>query len=134
MSDVFGCKGVILASILMLGGGSLIGEDAQSMDLLLVGRSVQGLGAGGLTVSSYLTYGSLPLKIGDKFLTAVSFSIAVGTVCGPFFGAMLSHSSTWVSLAVILDGPMKLTTTKALDIPSQHTPVCYPWHLRVQYW
>jgi MFS family permease len=96
LSDVFGRKGIILASIMMLGGGSLVGEDAQSMASLIAGRSIQGLGAGGLTVSTYLTYGNLPLENGDNFLTALSFFIAVGTVCGPFFGAMLSQSSSWV--------------------------------------
>ncbi|OAL42658.1 MFS general substrate transporter, partial [Pyrenochaeta sp. DS3sAY3a] len=95
LAHVFDRKSVILASIMMLGVGSLVCESADTIALLLVGRVVQGLGAGGLTVLSYALYGDLESQDGLKFLTAISLFIAAGTVCGPLIGAALSHSNHW---------------------------------------
>ncbi|KNG52824.1 MFS multidrug transporter [Stemphylium lycopersici] len=97
LSNVFLQKSVVLASIMMLGIGSLLCESADGMPLLLTGRIVQGAGAGGLIVLSYAVYGSTDLE-GEsrpKFLAAISLSAAAGTVCGPFIGAALSDSHHW---------------------------------------
>jgi MFS family permease len=81
----------------MIGIGSLVCESAATIALLLAGRVVQGCGAGGLTVLSYALYGDLGAQRGLRFLTAISLSIAAGTVCGPVIGAALSNGDHWVS-------------------------------------
>lgn len=96
LSHVFSRRSVVLASIMLLGVGSLVCESANAIAPLLVGRTVQGLGAGGLTVLSYALYGDLPLRSGLRFLAAISFAVASGTVAGPLVGAALSHDSHWV--------------------------------------
>ncbi|KAL5378643.1 hypothetical protein PMIN06_011500 [Paraphaeosphaeria minitans] len=95
LSDVFNRRSIILASVLMLGVGSLVCESADTTALLLVGRTVQGFGAGGLTVLSYALYGDLEPRSGLRFLTALSLFIAAGTVCGPLLGAALSAGHQW---------------------------------------
>ncbi|KAF9730138.1 hypothetical protein PMIN04_007915 [Paraphaeosphaeria minitans] len=95
LSDVFNRRSIILASILMLGIGSLVSDSADTTALLLVGRTVQGFGAGGLTVLSYALYGDLEPRSGLRFLTALSLFIAAGTVCGPLLGAALSKGHQW---------------------------------------
>ncbi|KAF1828120.1 MFS general substrate transporter [Decorospora gaudefroyi] len=90
LSEVFNRKSLVLASILTLGIGSLVCESASGMPLLLAGRTIQGLGAGGLMVLSYAVYGDLGPLSGPKFLAAISLFVAAGTVSGPFVGAALS--------------------------------------------
>ena len=81
----------------MLGIGSMICEDAQFMASLLAGRGLQGLGAGGLTVLSYVSFGDLDPQDGLRFMTATGMSMATGTVCGPLIGAALSGGGNWVN-------------------------------------
>lgn len=87
---------------MLLGIGSLVCDSADSLPLLLIGRAIQGLGAGGLTVQSYALYGDLEASDPGKglnFLTAMSLCIAAGTICGPFVGAALNHGQNWVIIS-----------------------------------
>ncbi|KAF3031205.1 hypothetical protein E8E12_001003 [Didymella heteroderae] len=105
-SNVSGRKAVILTSGMLLGVGSLVSGDSESMILLLLGRTTQGLGAGGLTALAYVVYDDLDRsglssnegatnRVSTMFLTAISCTVAIGTVCGPLIGAVLSHGSDW---------------------------------------
>lgn len=94
----FDLKGVVLALILTLGLGALAGDYADSMGLFLAGRSLQGLGAGGLVALAYTVCITMREASKPKMMAAICFSTAVGTIGGPFAGAAISHSSTWVSL------------------------------------
>jgi len=98
LSRVFLQKSLILASIIMLGVGSLLCESANGMPLLLTGRIVQGLGAGGPILLCYAVYGDTAPGSGSspKFIAAISLFAAAGTVCGPFIGAALSEGHYWV--------------------------------------
>ncbi|RYO04363.1 hypothetical protein AA0121_g12812 [Alternaria tenuissima] len=105
LSNVFLQKSLVLASIMMLGIGSLLCESADGVLLLLTGRTVQGLGAGGLMVLSYAVCGDMNKQSkggsgsgsgsGPKFLAAISLFVAAGTICGPFIGAALSDNHHW---------------------------------------
>lgn len=110
MSQLYGRKSIILLSTLLVGTGSLISADSNAMAFFLAGRTIQGLGAGGLTVLSYTTYGSLEKAAANKFLVGMSCSIALGTICGPLVGAVLNGGSDWVSSA----HPGKCCTQTAL--------------------
>lgn len=132
LSNVFLQKSLVLASIMMLGIGSLLCESADGVPLLLTGRTVQGLGAGGLMVLSYAVCGDMNKQSkggsgsgsgsGPKFLAAISLFVAAGTICGPFIGAALSDNHHWVTIVPLLER-RELTTVPALDLPSEHTHV-----------
>lgn len=94
-STVFGCRNVILASILLLGIGSTIIEASKIPSIFLLGRSIQGVGAGGLTVLSYIAYGDLDPISAGRFLGSLSASISLGTICGPLIGASLNNKTNW---------------------------------------
>jgi MFS family permease len=97
LSKSFERKSPVLASIVLLGLGSLLGDYAKSMETLLVGRGIQGLGAGGLIMLAYAVYGDMEhSQSAPRFLRAITCSIAVGTASGPFIGAALSDSDIWV--------------------------------------
>lgn len=87
---------VTLLSIVLFASGSLLCADAGSLIVLLVGRCVQGSGAGGLTVLSYAAMGSLQPQAASRYASVLSVSTAAGTVCGPLLGAVLSTKYTWV--------------------------------------
>lgn len=135
--DVFLFKSLVLASIVMLGIGSLLCESADGLPLLLIGRTVQGLGAGGLTMLSYAVYGQMnkpnePKSSNAlKFLAAISLFVAAGTICGPFIGAALSNNHQWVANVPLLQR-RELTTILALDFSSQHTHVHCTWCACIQ--
>jgi MFS family permease len=116
---LFEHKSSVLSSIVLLGLGSLLGDYAESMDTLLVGRSVQGLGAGGLVMLAYAVYGDLEhSESAPRFLRGITCCIAVGTASGPFIGAVLG-SGIWVRELVTLLGPSLLTLLPAMGIPCQ---------------
>lgn len=119
----------------MLGVGSLLCESADGIPLLLTGRTVQGLGAGGLMVLSYAVYVDMNTQSGSgsgpKFLAAISVFVAAGTVCGPFIGAALSDSHHWVTTVPLLE-KRELTTVPALDFPSEHSNVRGTWCACIQ--
>jgi MFS family permease len=96
LSDTVSIKNVILSLILMLGLGSLAGDYAKSMAMFLVGRSMQGLGAGGLVAMTYTIYGDMDEQRRPKFLAAICCFTAVGTAGGPFIGAAISDGAAWV--------------------------------------
>jgi predicted MFS family arabinose efflux permease len=89
-------KNVILSLILMLGLGSLAGDNAKDMAMFLAGRGAQGLGAGGLVAMTYTIYGDMVGRSKQKFLVAICCFTAAGTAGGPFIGATISDSGNWV--------------------------------------
>ena len=96
LAESFERKNVVLSSALILGLGSLVGDYAQSMPMLLAGRSLQGLGVGGLVALSYTIYGEMEQLPGCRFLDAIYFCTAAGTIGGPFIGAVISDHGLWV--------------------------------------
>jgi MFS family permease len=131
LSYVLNRKSLILASVMILGVGSLVCESTSAMALLLTGRTIQGIGAGGLMVLSYALCVDLKPPSGPRFLAAISLFIAAGTVCGPFVGAALSDHHHWVVAASILQNLM-LTIASALDFSTKHPHVSSAWCASVQ--
>lgn len=122
-SLVFACRSTVLFSTMLVGIGSMLCERAQTMPLMLAGRSVQGLGAGGLTALSYALYArleSLGPGRGMGLVSAIALSNAVGTVCGPVIGAISAGNQDWVT--EILKGcAHPLTCAPDLDLSCQHS-------------
>lgn len=79
-----------------MGVGALIGDYANQIALFLVGRSLQGLGAGGLVILTYVTHEDLLGSQASAYLAAIICSVSVGTISGPFVGAVLNESHRWV--------------------------------------
>ena len=102
LSGAFPRTGITLLSILLFGSGSILCAEADSIIVFLAGRCVQGLGAGGLTVLSYMAMGDLEHKASLRYLSTLGVSIAAGTVCGPLLGAVLGTKHTWVRRSAVL--------------------------------
>lgn len=90
----------IIASLLFL-AGSALATGSQNFDVLLVARSIQGFGGGGLlTLSEILIADLTPLSERGKWIGILSMMWAIGCVTGPVVGGALAHrgklSSMWM--------------------------------------
>ncbi|KAG5291956.1 MFS multidrug transporter [Histoplasma ohiense] len=96
VSDIFGRREVMLASVSLFTAGSLIACLAQNFSMLLTGRSIQGVGAGGVFVLGYVILTDIvPLRQRPKFTAIIQIAWAIGTILGPLFGGIFAEHSTW---------------------------------------
>jgi MFS family permease len=85
-----------LAALSVFGAGSLLATFAPTMELLLVGRTVQGAGGGVLAGLGYAVINSaLPQSLWTKASALVSAMWGVGTVLGPAAGGLFAQFGSW---------------------------------------
>ncbi len=96
IGDVHGRKRVLLFAIGLFTLGSVACGFAQSMPQLLVARSVQGIGGGGLTVLGMAILGDLvpPRQLG-RWLGYQGMLFAVAIVIGPLVGGLFVDHLSW---------------------------------------
>ncbi|CAF9915044.1 MAG: hypothetical protein ALECFALPRED_009960 [Alectoria fallacina] len=95
-SNVFGRRWVTTASVIMFLLGLLISGLAQNFTLLLAGRTVQGIGGGGIIVLTQLIICDLiPLRLRGQWFGVISGMYAIGSVSGPLVGGVFSEKVTW---------------------------------------
>jgi len=76
--------------------GSLIACLAHDFTVLLVGRSVQGVGGGGIITLGLIIFTDIiPLRHRPKWTGMVQSAWALGTVLGPLIGGLCTQHSTW---------------------------------------
>lgn len=94
--DVFGRKQMFLLSVVVFLVGSFWCGFANSMTWLIGWRAVQGLGAGGLMVtSSALVADVIPLRERGKYQGALGSVFGVVTVVGPLLGGLFVDHLSW---------------------------------------
>jgi EmrB/QacA subfamily drug resistance transporter len=132
LSDVYGRRRFFVAGILIFMAGSVISGLAESMNQLVAGRAVQGLGAGALIPLAIATIGDLipPSERGRwQGLTGAVFGFA--SVIGPTTGGWISDHADWrwvffVSLPVGLIALVVVAVTlKIPPHPDRGTKVDY---------
>ncbi len=96
IGDQFGRKTVFQASVIVFIAGSAVCGLAQGMTWRIVSRAIQGLGAGGLTVTATaLIADIIPLRERRKFQGALGAVFGVATVIGPFLGGLFTDHLSW---------------------------------------
>ena len=76
--------------------GSGIAGGANEMPMLVGGRTVQGIGGGGITMMIELIICDLvPLRERGNILALLFAAVTVGTSLGPFVGGILVERTTW---------------------------------------
>ncbi|KAI0654636.1 major facilitator superfamily domain-containing protein [Cubamyces menziesii] len=121
--SAFGRKPVLVAFTLTFAVGSAISGAAQSMNMLIAGRTVQGLGGGGCIAITEIIYADLvPLPERGKFQGITASVWAFACAIGPPIGGALADSGAWRWLFFLnlpLCGIAVLLTTIFLRV---HTP------------
>lgn len=96
LSNIFGRKPVILFCLLFFTVGSLVGGIAKNFTTLLVGRSIQGVGGGGLiALTEIIVTDIVPLRQRGKYFGFLSSMWALGSVCGPIMGGGFAENVSW---------------------------------------
>ncbi|KAI9673098.1 MAG: hypothetical protein M1829_004412 [Trizodia sp. TS-e1964] len=96
LSHIFGRKPLILINLAVFALGLIIAAVAQNFTTLLAGRSIQGVGGGGLIVLTEIIVTDLvPLRERGKFFGLIASMWAFGTVAGPLVGAGFAQNVSW---------------------------------------
>ncbi|KAJ6534587.1 iron permease [Mycena vulgaris] len=96
LASTLGRKPLLLGFITVFGLGSAICGSAQSLNMLIAGRVVQGIGGGGCISVTEIIYADLiPLPERGKFLGVTASVWAFACAIGPPIGGALSNSNSW---------------------------------------
>lgn len=98
MSNIFGRKPLILTALAFFFAGTLVAGLSKNFTHMLVGRSIQGVGGGGLiALSEIIVTDLVPLRLRGQYFGILSAMWSVGSVTGPILGGGFSQEVSWVS-------------------------------------
>ncbi len=96
LGDLIGRKGLFLAAIGIFLLGSAVGGSAQSVEWLIVGRAVQGLGGGGLVITAQAIVADVvPARERGRYVGVLGGVFAVSSVAGPLLGGWFTDVVGW---------------------------------------
>ncbi|KAI9452641.1 Mfs1.2 [Lactarius psammicola] len=96
LTQIIGRRPIMLSALFLFALGSAICGAASSMNMLIAGRTVQGLGAGAITSSMQTMLSDLvTLRERGTFSGLMALSWAVGGGVGPVIGGSLAQSGHW---------------------------------------
>lgn len=86
-SHIFGRKTLIYVSLIFFLAGSIIAALADNFTVILVGRSIQGVGGGGIIcLTEMVVVDTVPLRERGKWFSFFGAMWSLGTVAGPLLG------------------------------------------------
>jgi MFS family permease len=91
---------MILISITLFFAGCLLAALAKNFTYMLVGRSIQGVGGGGLlALTEVIVTDLVPLRLRGQYLGILNATWTIGSVTGPVLGGGFSENVSWVCLS-----------------------------------
>jgi MFS family permease len=115
---------IISVGIFTLGSG--LSGGASNIEMLVAGRLIQGVGAGGINVLiEIIICDLLPLRERGKYLGMTFGLIALGTTLGPLFGGLIVQHTSWrwvFYLNVPIGGAAMVVLTAFLHVKWDQTP------------
>ena len=96
LGDLFGRKRLFIVALSVFVAGSATCGLAPSMDGLIAGRAVEGLGGGGLIILARATIADIiPPRQRGKYMGVMGSVFAVSTVVGPLLGGWFVQVTGW---------------------------------------
>lgn len=96
VGDLIGRKPTFLAAIALFLLGSALSGFATTMMPFIAFRFLQGLGAGGLMISSQaITADILPARVRSLYMAPMGAMFGISSVLGPLIGGWLTDSVSW---------------------------------------
>jgi EmrB/QacA subfamily drug resistance transporter len=96
LSDRLGRKGPFLAGVGIFCAGSLVAGIAPSMGVLVVGRALQGIGAGGILSLSLVIFGDLfPGARRGRMQGLITLVWGIASIAGPLLGGVIVDHWSW---------------------------------------
>ncbi|KAJ5926169.1 hypothetical protein N7516_007942 [Penicillium verrucosum] len=96
VSDIWGRKPIMLIAVAIFLVGSLVCALAPKMDVLIVGRAIQGLGGSGMGIMVNIVVSDMfSLRDRGLYLAITSLVWAVGSAIGPVLGGVFTEKLTW---------------------------------------
>jgi EmrB/QacA subfamily drug resistance transporter len=96
IGDLYGRKSVFQAAVVIFVLGSMLSAVASSMAVLIAGRAIQGLGAGGLIALTLAIVGDIvsPRERG-RYQGLFGAVFGISSVLGPLLGGFFTESLSW---------------------------------------
>ncbi len=131
LGDLYGRKGVFMASIVVFLIGSSLAGLSQGMGELIAFRGIQGLGAGGLMVGAMAIIGDLvPLRERGRYQGLMAAVMPVAFIGGPLLGGLLTDHLSW-RWAFYINLPLGvlalLVTAVTMHLPGRRGEVSVDW-------
>jgi MFS family permease len=92
-SHIFGRKPVVFVALTLFAVGAIICAVSKNFTEMLVGRSIQGIGAGGIiSLTEIIITDMVPLRERGKWFGFISGMWAIGSVSGPIVGGAFAQN------------------------------------------
>jgi EmrB/QacA subfamily drug resistance transporter len=96
LGDLVGRKSLFLGAITVFIAGSAVAGAAQNMTLLILGRGIQGLGGGGLMITSQAIIADLvPPRQRARYMAPIGAVFGLASVVGPLLGGWFTDHADW---------------------------------------
>ncbi|KAK3177197.1 hypothetical protein OEA41_008526 [Lepraria neglecta] len=97
-SHIFGRKPLVITALVFFLIGAIVAALSNNFGMLLVGRSFQGIGGGGLiALTEILVTDLIPLRLRGQWFGIISAMWSVGSVTGPIIGGAFAQSVSWLN-------------------------------------
>ena len=105
VSDAFGRKSAALSFLAIYLGGSLLAVFAPSVEWILAGRLIQGIGASvGITVSRAIVRDQFTGAEAARIMNTMGIILAIGPAAGPTIGGLTLAAFGWKSVFLLMVG------------------------------
>ncbi|CAK1362456.1 unnamed protein product [Cercospora beticola] len=96
LADIFGRRGTIFTAVALFTIGSIICCAANNVAGMLAGRTIQGIGGGGiLSINLIIMSDLIPLRARAKYISLQQFVVSIGFNIAPVIGGALVNATTW---------------------------------------
>lgn len=96
LGDLIGHKIMLLGGIAVFLAGSVLSSLSQDMTMLIIGRGVQGIGGGGLMITSQAVIADLvPIRQRARFMAPIVAMFGISSVAGPVLGGWFTDGWGW---------------------------------------